>query len=167
MVIDKDIFRIGITIPDGVNLNLFYEHELRQPFSILFKAGTNVDYRIAEFNGGVPNWYIHAFSSSEIRYYYSLNKRFRLNRPVRNFTAGYFSLEPYFRSNQLAAINDIHIAKGGSMGSFLNWGYQGQYKNHFFTAFVGALLLSKDLSISTYPTTPSKISFGLTYGYVF
>ncbi|MBC7886776.1 MAG: hypothetical protein H7Z13_02735 [Ferruginibacter sp.] len=167
MEIDKDIFRAMVTfsIDEGVALAGCYEHEIYQPFTVVVKAGPSLSR--AEITTGI--WAdkdyrqgLFMAASCELRYYYNLKRRIRLERTTRNFTASYLSLEPFAISKPLIIFSRSKAdAKPASAGLFLNIGYQRQFRKTYLNAFFGTRIGSKIyLSSDVYNVLHGSIAFG-------
>lgn len=169
--INKNIFRVllGFSSDNGGSFIAMYEHRVHQAFTVVVKAGPacmkdgfwidsigNTKYRFA-FN---------VIASGELRYYFNLQRRIRLEKTTRNFSAGYFSLEPFVTSKTL-----FFIYKGegeinpGNAGVYINVGYQKQFKKRYFNVYFGTRLPGKVYSNSV--DVSDIIHFGVTIGRAF
>jgi hypothetical protein len=163
MDIDKHIFRLLCTFTTGENL-LFaacYEHEIKGPFTMVLKAGpsifaddNSVDYGIA----------LAATASGELRYYFNLNRRIKYEKTIRNFSAGYLSLEPFVISKSLTILNDSGVEeKPASAGAYLNIGFQRQVKRSYVNVFFGTRFFGRiySNSVDVFDIIQGGVAFGL------
>ena len=163
MDIDKHIFRLLCTFTTGENLLFIgcYEHEIKRPFTVVIKTGpsifagdNSVDYGIA----------LAAIASGELRYYFNLNRRIKHEKTVRNFSAGYLSLEPFVISKSLTILNDSEAEeKPASAGTYLNIGFQRQVKRSYVNVFFGTRFFGKiySNSVDVFDIIQGGVAFGL------
>src|SRR4030095_12021393 len=127
--IEKNIFRASFTciFPDdeGWPLTFSYEREIRKPFTLVLGAGPS--FRGTSNESG--ELAIHGFVSVEFRYYLNLMHRIKKEKPVRNFSAAYLSLQESLFSGPVALVNmQSRNAAEGKARTFLNLGLQKQFK---------------------------------------
>ena len=130
----------------GFPFTFSYEREIKRPFTFVMKAGPSFD--ISKFGpSDDPYQYsMNAFASAELRYYYNLKRRIRKAKTVRNFSGIYLALEQSVLSGPIIVINQSRThATERSSGTFTNIGYQKQFKQSYFNAFLGAKINVSDL----------------------
>jgi hypothetical protein len=143
MEINKNIFRVLMTtlIDESFAFTGCYEREIFKPFTIVVNAGPYISWDenlrgARDYNQ--YRWTLKAVASCELRYYFNLRRRIRLEKTTRNFSAGYLSLEPFVASKSLIILNRSGAEpKPGNKGVFINIGYQKQFRRTYFNAFFG------------------------------
>jgi hypothetical protein len=163
--IDKNIFRASFTciFPDdeGWPLTFSYEREVRKPFTIFLGAGSS--FRGTSNESG--ELAIHGFLSAEFRYYFNLIHRIKKEKPVRNFSATYLSLQESLFSGPVVLVNMLRgNAAEGKARTFLNLGLQKQFKQTYLNIFLGPGLHFNDLDKGEWVLIEdfhAGISFGL------
>ena len=150
MKISKNIFRVLLSASTDTKFSITgnYEREIIKPFTLFVNAGPAYSREYVNKDAfGVKQykWVFNAIASGELRYYYNLKRRTRLQKTVRNFSAFYLSLEEQLVSNPIFIINKSgnEELKGGNR-EFVNIGYQYQknttyYKIYFGTRFPGRI----------------------------
>ena len=171
MEISKNIFRVLLSASTDTKFSITanYERELKRPFTLFFKAGPAYDREYVNtdaFGTKQYKWLFNAIASGELRYYYSLHRRTRLQRTVRNFSGFYLSLEEQFISKPLFILNKSgdEVMKGGNR-EFVNVGYQYQKNTTYYTIYAGARFPGR-----VYSNTPSGLDLlhaGVTIGRAF
>ena len=164
--IEKNIFRLTLmAYDDGWPLTFSYEREIKKPFTVVLKAGPS--FTVREF-GPIDDPYqycINVFASAEFRYYYNLRRRIRKEKKVRNFSGIYLSLEQNVRSGPIALINESRSeAVDASSGTFINIGYQKQFKQGYFNVFIGPKMNLTDLKQGI--VSADTFHFGIALGIV-
>ena len=147
MDIEKNIFRASFTFiaPDdeGWPLTFSYEREIIKPFTIVFSAGPSFQGSFFEDQVKLT---IHGFASAEFRYYFNLMHRVKKEKPVRNFSATYLSLQESLLSKPFVLLNTSRPdAAEGKARTFLNLGLQKQFKQGYLNFFLGPGLWFNDL----------------------
>lgn len=146
MEMDKNIFRALLTLHSdnetGLAVLANYERELKKPFTLSLKAGPYISREeIVDEDSWENKLYRFAantFASGELRYYYNLKRRLRLQKITRNFSAGYLSLEPFVVSKTLWMINRKgEENKPGLAGIYINAGFQKQLKHACYNIYFG------------------------------
>jgi hypothetical protein len=168
----SNIYRINITQPifpeyETITLSGAYEHRIKNALSILGNIG--IGSSVKKF-GSSSNRYqtsFHFYTSLEGRYYFTLKRRQKKEKPVFNFSCPYLSIVQNLFTNPIALINQIpKDAFEGSTRMFLNLGYQKQLGKLQLGAFWGVSFFGKDFSIYDKGRSVSPIHGGLTVGYV-
>jgi hypothetical protein len=150
MEINKNIFRVLLSASTDTKYAIIgnYEREINKPFTFFLKAGPTYsgDYLNTDTIGTTTyHWFLNAFASFELRYYYNLKRRARNQRTVRNYSAFYLSIEEQLVSKPILIFN-----KSGNEvleeknRQFINIGYQYQkirtyYNLYFGTRFPGPI----------------------------
>jgi hypothetical protein len=157
MDIDKHIFRLLCTFTLGRSL-LFtgcYEHEIKRPFTVVVKAGPSI---FAGDNSADDGIALAAIASGELRYYFNLNRRIKHEKTIRNFSAGYLSLEPFVISKSLTILNDSGAEeKPASAGVYINIGFQRQVKRSYVNVFFGKIYSN---SVDVFDIIQGGVAFG-------
>ncbi len=113
-----------------------------------------------------PHFFRNVFASGELRYYYNLNRRIRLGKTVRNFSAFYLSIEEQLISKPLLIINKTgNEVLNGRNSKFINIGYQYQNDKTYYNIYIGARFPGQ-----VYNNTPTGVDLfhaGVTIGRVF
>jgi hypothetical protein len=165
MEITKNILRAMCTFTMEVSteFTICYEHEIKRPFTLVLKTGPSLFTGDPSSDDGVG---LTATASGELRYYYNLNRRKKLKKTIRNFSATYFSLEPFIKSKYLI------IAKGPGVesltknsGAYVNIGFQKQFKRFYLNTYFGIRSPGKIYSNSV--DVLDIIHGGITIGHVF
>lgn len=167
--IKHNALRASLTLPilisqDPAIIAINYEHRLgKSPFSIIGTLGTSIYFFGSGLNriGDKIKWHLHGLFSSELRYYYTLKKRERLDKNTKNFTAGYLSLQPYYLTDPYLLIDERKEFSSGNQGVFLNIGYQWQAGRGYIGTFFGVRLAGTYFNAATYQT---KIQTGIVIG---
>jgi hypothetical protein len=142
--INKNIFRVIISLASDTKLaiNGNYEREILKPFTIVFKAGpafSREDLFTRTYRNEDYKWLMNLIGSGELRYYFNLRRRIKMEKTTRNFSAGYFSLEELIISSPLIIINNRGEQKApGKSDLYVNTGYQTQFKKSYINIFFGA-----------------------------
>ena len=143
MAINKNIFRVLLSASTDTKFSITgnYEREIKKPLTLFFKAGPaySREYVNTEaFGIKQYKWIFNAIASGELRCYYNLKRRTRLQKTVRNFSAFYLSLEEQLVSNPIFIINKTgnEELKGGNR-EFFNIGYQYQKNTTYYNIFFG------------------------------
>lgn len=139
----KDIFRVSISASTDTKFSVAgnYEREIFKAFTFFIKAGPayNRQYDSTDaFGNKQYEWIFNVIGAAEIRYYFNLHRRNRLQKTTKNFTACYLSIEELLRSSPVFILNKSgkeHIA--GSNAPFINIGYQHQFKQTYYHIFFG------------------------------
>ena len=163
------IFRVAASIPIPI-VNLQYEIPLKKTVTLLIKSGLNFTLASsAALNRDKIRSQVSWISSIESRYYYSLNRRIRNGKSIKNYSAGYIGIEPYFRSNSIASINEPKQINNGSYGTFINLGFQNQSEKNIYTAFfIGVAPFAFRLGeMNTTTGKLDRIWLNFSIGYVF
>lgn len=165
----NSVFRITASVPIPM-INFHYEIPLKKNVTLLLKSGFNFTLASsAALNRDKIRSQVSWLSSIETRYYYSLYRRIKNNKSVKNYSAGYIGLEPYYRSNSIAAINESKQINNGSYGAFVNLGFQNQSEKNVYTAFyIGVAPIA--VRIGDFNTTTGKLDrvwLNFSIGYVF
>ncbi len=161
----KNIFRAGITVPVGVSLNGAWEKKLSETFTLTTKASLFAHFGNLAFGRSNGDVLLATIFEIDARYYYNIKRRARKKKDTRNFSASYFSLNPYTASRPL--LDGPHpLDYEGNNGIFLNWGVQKQLKKRFYlNAYVGALIASRSFKADR-AAAIDPAHLGLTIGYV-
>jgi hypothetical protein len=162
--INKNIFRSTLTASplSEITAALSYEHEIRKPFTIVLKTGVSAFTDSESEDSGIE---LSGGASGEMRYYFNLRHRTKHDKVTRNFSAGYFSLEPFVRSNALVFFSDSsHEARPAITGVYLNIGFQRQIKRKYIGAFMGIWFGRKPSYVSN---VFDIIRLGVVIGHVF
>ena len=165
-IIEKNIFRASLTciVPDdeGWPLLFSYEREIRKPFTIIVGAGPS--FRGSSNETG--EFEIHGFLSAEFRYYFNLIHRIKKEKPVRNFSATYLSLQESLFSGPIALMNMSSANAGqGKARTFLNLGLQKQYRKGYLNLFLGPGLHFNDLERGEWVLIDG-FHVGISFGFV-
>jgi hypothetical protein len=171
MEISKNIFRILLSLSTDTKFSTTasYERRILKPITVFMKAGPacNKQYIGTDaFGTEQYKWVFNAIASGELRYYFNLNRRIRLERTVKNFSALYFSVEELLMSKPLFILNKSgnEISKGRN-SEFVNLGYQYQKFSTCFNIYFGTRLPGR-----IYSNTPSGIDLlhaGISIGKAF
>ena len=90
------IFRVAANIPIPI-VNLQYEIPLKKTVTLLIKSGLNFTLASsAALNRDKIRSQVSWISSIESRYYYSLNRRIRNGKSIKNYTPGTMSFADGF-----------------------------------------------------------------------
>ncbi len=152
--IDESMSRLVVSLPNPI-LNFQYERKINEQMSALAKTGLAFSIGASGLvsNGKIISQ-VSSFSSLEYRYYYNKNRRQRLGKSIRNFSAWYIGVEPYLKSNSIASINEGKRINNGSAGVFLNLGVQKQSSKNLYGAFyIGLAPFTTTLSAYTKTTS--------------
>jgi len=168
MEINKNIFRVIISLASDTKLALNgnYEREIIKPFSIVFKAGpafSREDLFTGTYGNEDYKWLMNLIVSGELRYYFNLKRRIKLEKTTRNFSACYFSVEELIISSPLIIINNRGEQKApGKSGLYVNIGYQTQFKKSYVNIFFGAKFPGKayDNSVDVFDLIHAGIAIG-------
>lgn len=155
MEISKDIFRVNLSLATDAKFSphAAYERELFRPFTLLLKAGPafDRDYLFTDIWGNEQyKWFLNFAASGELRYYFSLGRRIKHEKTVKNFSGPYLSLEEAVWSKPLIILNKTgdEVLKG-SYGTFINLGYQKQVGLTYYNIFFGTKFPGKIYEQST------------------
>lgn len=171
MEIDKNIFRILLSLSSDTKLALngSYEREIIKPLTLVFKAGPAFN-REDLFTGTYGNedykWLVKLIGSGELRYYFNLKRRIKLEKTSRNFSACYFSLEELISSKPFIVINDNgEKPLPASSSLYINLGYQHQFKNSYANIFFGTKFPGKayDNSVDVFDLVHGGIVIGRVF----
>ncbi|MEP7107639.1 MAG: hypothetical protein ABI760_06640 [Ferruginibacter sp.] len=171
MEIEKNIFRelLTLSIDGSLAVTGCYEHEIYRPFTVVVKAGPSFGREEILNNIWGNEQYrftLSGVASCELRYYYNLGRRIRLEKTTRNFSAGYLSLEPFVVSKSIILINKAEAeTKPSHAGVYINIGLQKQINRTYFNAFFGTRFGGKIYETSV--TVFDIIHGGATIGRVF
>ena len=171
MEINKNIFRVLLSASTDTKFSITgnYEREIKRPLTLFIKAGpalnreyiTTDAFRIEQYK-----WLVNFIGSGELRYYFSLNRRIKKGRTVKNFSAFYFSLEELLVSKPLYILNKSGNEESkGRNSEFINIGYQFQENTTYYNIYFGARFPGQ-----VYNNTPSGIDLlhvGITVGRAF
>lgn len=170
----RSTIRFTTTVPI-LNIDAQYEYNAYGAFTIVPKASFSVISFLKSGLGGPTDSKIQAqygiLARTELRYFYSLNRREKRRKVTRNFSGWYLGLEPFVLTNSIAASNTSLAKKNGSKGVFLNLGFQKQTGKHLYGAFYigyapSISSLSKIESTEPYSNTRPSAWIGLSIGYV-
>lgn len=144
--IRKNIFRTTFTyiIPgeEGSPLLFSYERQLYKPITLVTGAG----FSLVASGNDQGELAIHTFASIELRYYFNLVHRLKKDKYVRNFSIPYLSVQESLFSGPIALIGISSTnASAGKARTFLNLGWQRQFKQHYLYLFLGPGLHFNDL----------------------
>lgn len=169
----KNIFRILISqalTPDfepwTVNLN--FEKSIGKKLTISTKAGPGVSIKNFGDYPKVKQFSYHAYADAEVRYFFSLTRRFKKGKPLENYSAPYISLEQNIITNPIFTSNiDRRQALEGSSRTFFNLGYQKQVSKLYFQAVIGVAFTVIDFEKYNPGQNITPLHGGLSLGYVF
>ena len=158
MEINKNIFRVLLSASTDTKFSITgnYEREIKRPLTLFFKAGPayNREYINTDaFGIKQYKWIFNAFASGELRYYYNLGRRTKLQKTVRNFSAFYLSVEEQLATKPIFIVNKTGSEElKGKNSEFVNIGYQYQanttyYNIYFGTRFPGRIYNNTPLGI--------------------
>lgn len=172
MEINKDIFRVMMTTSIDASLTFSgcYEHSIFKSLTAVVKAGPSISWE-DNFNDAIDyneyRWFLKVVASAELRYYYNLRRRIRLEKTTRNFSACYFSLEPFLKSRSLIILNKYGAeSKPGKAGIYINIGYQKQVRRTYLNAFFGTRFFGNIYSNSV-DVFDDILQVGVTIGRAF
>lgn len=170
--INSNIFRIVITRNTPNSISLQYERRIRNSFTFLVETGPTVDIKtfgnIEDPTKSKYQFSISFFGSLETRYFFNLKHRIKKGKPVHNFSAFYISLQEYLLSNPVILINQkASQAFQGNIQTFLNVGWQKQFKSYYFHVFAGPSLARKTFSKYFLDQYINKFQVGLSFGFAF
>ncbi|MEO5592947.1 MAG: hypothetical protein ABIR15_17715 [Chitinophagaceae bacterium] len=143
MEIHNSITRVLMTLSSDLGLSVTpsSEHVIKKSFTFIIKGGPafSSETLYADANGTyLEKFTIRAIASGELRYYYNLRRRTRLERTVRNFSAGYLSVEPMVASPTIYIVNREGLKnEPGYFAAYINIGFQKQVKKRYYGAFFG------------------------------
>lgn len=171
MEINKNIFRIIMSLSSDTKLALngSYEREIIKPLSIVFKAGpafSREDLFTGTYGNEDYKWLMNLIASGELRYYFNLKRRIKLQKTSKNFSATYLSLEELLISKPIIVINNRgQKTAPGSSSLYINIGYQHQFKKSYGNIFFGTKFPGKayDNSVDVF----DLIHGGIVIGRVF
>jgi len=171
MKIDKNIFRVLLSLSTDTKFSITgsYEREIKRPLTVFFKAGPAIDRASqgTDVNGTEQYRYIfNAIASGELRYYYNLNRRARLEKTIRNFSAFYLSIEEQLVSKPVFIMNKTgtEVLKGRT-SAFVNIGYQYQKNTTFYNIYFGTRFPGQ--IYSNIPVGIELLHGGITVGRAF
>jgi hypothetical protein len=144
--IERNIFRATFTyiVPndEGAPLLFSWERQLYKPITLVAGAGTSFITSVND-EGELE---IHGFASIELRYYFNLMHRLKKDKYVRNFSASYLSIQESLFSGPIALMGISGTnALTGQARTFLNIGWQRQFKQRYLHLFLGPGLHFNDL----------------------
>jgi hypothetical protein len=147
-----------------------YEQKLSIPFTLSFKAGPSFFSEEVSpettASDAVNRYSVRAMASAELKYYFNLKHRIRLEKTTRNFSAAYFSLEPFAISKTLVFLNgDQSDSQKGFAGAYINIGWQKQVRLTYFNIYFGTRFPGPVYSNSG--DVFDVIHFGVSIGRVF
>lgn len=140
--IDKNIFRtlLSLSTDNQFSIQINFEHQIYKSFTFFLKAGPAISRSKIFFPNdyGEYRFAFSAIASGELRYYFNLKRRIRLEKTTRNFSASYLSLEPFVTSKSLLIINNNGgEPKNANKGVYINLGFQKQVHKTYYHAFFG------------------------------
>jgi hypothetical protein len=150
--IQRNIYRIAITqavFPNYAPNTILglYERRFLNVFSLVAKLGIGAEVKKFGSSSNPYQTSFHLCSAVEGRYYFTLKKRLKKEKPVLNLSCPYISLEQNIITNPIALINQTEKeALQGTTGLFLNIGYQKQLGELYLGAFLGTRLAGKNFS---------------------
>ncbi|HMT72722.1 MAG TPA: hypothetical protein PKA77_01520 [Chitinophagaceae bacterium] len=171
--IKANIYRIDITQPifpeyETITLSGIYEHRIKNSFSFLGKIGIGTSVRKFGSSSNRYQTSFHLYSAIEARYYFTLKRRQKKEKPVLNFSCPYLAIEQNLFTNPIVLINQTSKdAFEGNTRTFINLGYQKQIGKLHLGAFFGVSAFVKDFSIYDKGRNISPVHGGLMLGYVF
>ncbi|MEO7049020.1 MAG: hypothetical protein ABI091_27195 [Ferruginibacter sp.] len=119
-----------------------YEVDLKRSFSFSLKAGPAVAKEYISTDAFVTErnkWFINFIVSAEFKYYFNLSYRLKLQKTITNFSAGYFSIEPFITTKSLIMIHQSDgDTKPAKQGAYINIGCQKQMKYTYINIYFGA-----------------------------
>jgi len=166
--INKNIFRVLLSASTDTKFSITgnYEREIKKPLTIFIKAGPAYSREYVNtdaFGTKQYTWIFNAIASGELRCYYNLKRRARLQKTVRNFSAFYLSLEEQLVSKPIFMSNKSGNEElKGSNKEFVNIGYQYQKNTTYYNIFFGTRFPGQ-----IYSNTPTGIELlhaGVTFG---
>jgi hypothetical protein len=171
--IDRNIYRLVLTEPlakdyeTNAILSFNYERQIVKAFSLSAKMGIGTSIKKFGPIGKQYQYSFHAYSNVEARYYFTLNRRIRKEKYIKNFSSPYLSVEQNLFTNSIGLINqNTKDAMAGNTATYLNLGYQIQTGKLYLGAFFGVQLAGK--SFSKYADySLSILHGGVNIGYVF
>jgi hypothetical protein len=125
----------------GLSVTPSYEHIIKKSFTFIIKGGAAFTKETLSRDvdrSDIDRFTIRLIASGELRYYYNLRRRIRLGKTVRNFSAGYLSVEPLVASPIVYIINREGAENiPGYFKAYINIGFQKQVKKGYYGAFFG------------------------------
>ena len=172
-IIQDNIFRINLTqavLPnyETGTISGVYERRIKNAISILGKIGIGGD--VKDWGGLIDpsQTSYHFYSAVEARYYFTLKRRQKKEKPVLNFSCPYIGIEQNLFTNPIALINQNRKdAFEGSTRTFLNLGSQKQIGKLYLGAFMGISLFENDFTIYDKGRKMERLHGGVQIGYVF
>lgn len=135
---NKNVLRLKATSPI-FTLGVELQTQILKDITLVPKVGATVIKLQKSSTGGVTNGKIFVqygiLSSLEFRYFIDQKKRERTNKVTRNYSGWYLGIEPFILSNSVAATNTSVEKKNGSIGTFLNIGFQLQSSKKFYSGY--------------------------------
>lgn len=169
--IQKNILRVLLSASTDTKFSFTanYEREIIKPLTLFLKTGPAFDreYTNTDVSGNEQyKWLFNFLLSAELRCYYNLNRRMKLQKNVRNFSAFYFSLEEQLVSKPIIMINksENEVSKGKN-SAYINIGYQRQKYHTYYQIYLGTRFPGK--IYSTIPAGIDLLHGGVTIGRVF
>ena len=169
--IKENIFRVIFSVATDTKFSITgnYEREIFKPFTLFLKAGPAINRQLDStdaFGDDQYKWILNVIGSAEVRYYFNLKRRGRLQKTTKNFTACYVGVEELWRSNPLFILNKSGKENiVGSNAPFINIGYQNQFKQTYFQIFFGTRFPGKIYSKTV--TVFDLLHLGIAIGRVF
>lgn len=163
--IEKNIMRGTITflLQKEMRLLFCYEREIKKPFTVVLKAGPSVLASDVSSDNEIE---LAAMASGELRYYFNLRRRIKQEKATRNFSAAYFSLEPFVISKPLILFNEPGDKETSRRaGVYINIGCQQQVKRSYISAFFGTRFFGRIYSDASEGF--DVIQGGITIGRIF
>ena len=145
-----------------------YERKIATTITAVVKVGPGIS--IKKF-GPSDNPYQYTFyghASLDLRHYFNLRSRFRKGKSIENYSGKYISLNQSFLSNPFLFLNrESDGASDGVFGSYIDLGWQRQYKKVFLHAFIGRTIYLRSLgTLSAFNRDLSDYHGGFTFGLV-
>ena len=136
MEIQKNIFRGTLALMfTELRAMVSYEREIFKPFTLVLKTGPSLRTDNSSPENEIE---LAATASGELRYYFNLRRRIKHNKTVRNFSAGYLSLEPFVISKPLIISDQPGDDERAAQAIvYINIGAQKQFKRFYLNAFFG------------------------------
>ncbi|RYD81936.1 MAG: hypothetical protein EOP53_05050 [Sphingobacteriales bacterium] len=169
--IDSDIFRAILSASTDTKISIAanYERKLFKSFTLFVKAGPAFarEYDSTDVFGNKKYRFIfNMVGAAEVRCYFSLKRRTRLEKTTKNFTACYLGIEEVLRSRPIAVINrsgEEDIV--GNHATFINIGYQHQSRQTYYQAFFGTRLPGNVYSkaVDVFDLLHAGISIGIVF----
>ena len=166
----KNICRLSfyfnmIALHDKSAILFSYERKIATTITAVVKVGPAISIKKFGSSGNPYQYTFYGYGSADFRHYFNLRSRSRKGKTIKNYSGKYISLNQSFLSNPFLFLNrDSNGVGEGIFGSYIDLGWQRQYKKVFLHAFICRTIYLRDLGIGN--RTLSDYHGGFTFGLV-